>query len=313
LALTVMALAAWLLHGFVEAALAAAITAVASWPAYTAFRARLPRALAPGVAAVMFTAAVTAFLLGPLVFAGWALGAEAHALLQGQPLPAALPAPLQLLRQHADPGALLGWAQSLGQFTFRQLLIVGFTVLLLAWLYDEGDALDAELRNSLRSAIGDRADHYLAVATAALRASVASMLVVSLFDGVAAAVAFAAAGAPRPLLWGAITGALAGVPFLGYAAVGALVLQMAWQGPAAAALLAGAGGCVVLLTGDKAVRPLVARDGMHLHFVFVLMGCIGGFEVLGLAGLVLGPVVLALARELWAERRSAQGAGADNG
>jgi hypothetical protein len=41
---------------------------------------------------------------------------------------------------------------------------------------------------------------------------------------------------------------------------------------------------------------------MRLHFVWVLMGCIGGFEALGLVGLVVGPVVLALARELWVQR-----------
>ena len=38
---------------------------------------------------------------------------------------------------------------------------------------------------------------------------------------------------------------------------------------------------------------------MRLHSVWVLMGCIGDFEVLGLAGLVIGPVMLSLARELW--------------
>jgi len=34
-------------------------------------------------------------------------------------------------------------------------------------------------------------------------------------------------------------------------------------------------------------------------FVWVLMGCIGGFGVLGLSGLVIGPVVLSLFGELW--------------
>jgi predicted PurR-regulated permease PerM len=47
------------------------------------------------------------------------------------------------------------------------------------------------------------------------------------------------------------------------------------------------------------VRPLVARNGVRLGFVWVLMGCLGGFEVLGLIGLVIGPVVLTLLRELW--------------
>jgi predicted PurR-regulated permease PerM len=32
------------------------------------------------------------------------------------------------------------------------------------------------------------------------------------------------------------------------------------------------------------------------------MASLGGFEVLGLVGLVIGPVVLTLARELWEQR-----------
>jgi predicted PurR-regulated permease PerM len=49
------------------------------------------------------------------------------------------------------------------------------------------------------------------------------------------------------------------------------------------------------------VRPLAARDGTHLGFVWILMGCLGGFQALGLVGVVIGPVVLTLARELWTE------------
>ena len=57
--------------------------------------------------------------------------------------------------------------------------------------------------------------------------------------------------------------------------------------------------------GDKIVRPMVARNGVRLGFVWVLMGCLGGFEVLGLVGLVVGPVLLALTRERWEERMRA--------
>lgn len=47
---------------------------------------------------------------------------------------------------------------------------------------------------------------------------------------------------------------------------------------------------------------VVARDGTRLPLVWVLIGCLGGFEVLGLVGLVIGPVVLTLVRELWEQR-----------
>jgi len=38
-----------------------------------------------------------------------------------------------------------------------------------------------------------------------------------------------------------------------------------------------------------------------LRFVWSLMACLGGFEVLGLVGVVVGPVVVTLARELWVQ------------
>ena len=330
LAAAIVLLAVWIVHGFVEALLAAGVIAIASWPLYLAFRTRLPGSVGQGRGAVIFTAAMTLFLLGPMVFAGLALLGEAHALLQvldaagskGLALPFSLadssvlgpwlnarwqqqldgPDALQLLTQHADPAALLDWAQSLAQFTFRHAMIVGFTILLLTFLYRDGANLGRDLTGMLRRAIGDRAGRYVEVGTRAVRASVSSMLVVGLFNGLATALVFAVAGAPRPLLWAAITGALAAVPFLGYAAVAALALQLTLQGLSTTALPVALLGCAVLLIGDKLVRPMVARDGMRLPFVWVLMGCIGGFGVLGLAGLVMGPVVLSLFKELWEER-----------
>ena len=50
------------------------------------------------------------------------------------------------------------------------------------------------------------------------------------------------------------------------------------------------------------MRPVVAREGIRLRFVWVLMGSLGGFEVLGFVGVVIGPVVLTVTRELWEQR-----------
>jgi predicted PurR-regulated permease PerM len=336
LAAMLVALAAWILQGFIEALLAAYVIAIATWPLYASFRARLPRSVGRSSSAAIFTVAISVFVLAPMVFACWALLREAQTLLHGLmvadgnglTLPGWLvdtpvfgpwltanwqrqlhdPGALLTLSPHTDPGAVLGWALSLGEFTFRHALIVGFTILLLGFLYQEGATLARELTDALRQAIGDRAERYVEVGTRAVRASAHSMLAVGLFDALATALAYAAAGAPRPLLWAGITGALAAVPFLGYVALAALALQLALQATPTTALVALLLGSAVLLGGDKLVRPMVVRSRMRLPFVWVLMGCIGGFGVLGLAGLVIGPVMLCLCREMW-EQRKRPGAG----
>jgi predicted PurR-regulated permease PerM len=90
--------------------------------------------------------------------------------------------------------------------------------------------------------------------------------------------------------------------YMGYAAVAAMALQLTLQGLSATALLVVLLGCAVLLGGDKVVRPMVARGGVRQPFVWVLMGCISGFGLRGLSGLVIGPVVLSLFGELWDQR-----------
>lgn len=82
LAAALLLLALWVVHDFAEALLAAGVTAVASWPLYERFQARLPgRVGGAGVSAGLFTLAITVLVLAPLVFAAAALLGEARLLL----------------------------------------------------------------------------------------------------------------------------------------------------------------------------------------------------------------------------------------
>ncbi|MGZ5117451.1 MAG: AI-2E family transporter [Burkholderiales bacterium] len=326
----IVVLSVWILKSFLLPVLVACVTAIASWPLYRRCAEFMPPRLPRSTAALVSTAFVTAFVLAPLTYAFAALTSEAHALLvavaaadkQGIAVPHwverlplagwwladrwqtqfAHPGALLLWAQRADTTPLLGWAQSLGRFMAREVFIIVFTILVLFFLYQHGEALAQQFRRLVRHRIGEQTEATLDVATRALRASANSIFVVGLFDGLASGIAYAAAGVPHAATWAAITGSLALVPFLGYVAVVLLTLQLAIAGAGSAAPLSFWLGCVVLLCGDKIIRPAVAREGTHLSFVWVLMGCLGGFEVLGLVGLVIGPVVLTLARELWQQR-----------
>jgi predicted PurR-regulated permease PerM len=329
-AVLVVVLALWILHSFLLSVLLASVVAIASWPLYERFAARATRRIGPGATSLLFTTLMTLFVLAPLMFALAALVNEVRALVldlisadtRGIAVPAWLPnVPLagpwlaeRWQRELASPGALGIWAQrngsevvvglahSLGQFVARHLMIIGIAILLLFSLYRQGASLARHLARWLRHRIGARAERHVELATRAVRASVNSMLVVALFDGCAAAGAYAIVGVPHAAVWAAIIASLALVPFLGYAGVAALALQLAVSDGPSLALLALALGCVILFCGDKIVRPAVARDGTRLGFVWVLLGCFGGFQALGLVGVVVGPVVLTLARELWLQR-----------
>ncbi len=326
----ILALSAWILHSFLLPLLVACVTAIASWPLYRRFVARLPRRMPPSATSLIFTSVMTVFVLAPLMFAVGALLAEARALLleiaaadkKGIAVPhwvenvplvgpwmaarwqseLAHPGALSVWTQRTDPTALLGWAQSLGQFMARHVFIIGFTILILFFLYQEGESLAEEFRRVLRQSIGERIEGYIDLATRALRASVNSMLIVGLFDGCATGLVYASAGVTHAALWAAITGLLGLIPFFGYVAVTALTFQLAMTGAATPALVSFGLGYLVLFCGDKILRPVVAGEGTHLRFVWSLMACLGGFEVLGLVGVVIGPVVVTLARELWAQR-----------
>lgn len=326
----IIALSVWILHSFLTALLAACVTAVASWPLYTRFARRMPRRMRRSAVSLTFTLVVTVFVLAPLMFAFSALLNEANALLLdiaaadktgiGVPLwlehlPLVGPSmaarwqselahagAVSLWAHRTDAAALLGWAQSVGEFVGRHAFIILFAILVLFFLYQEGESLARNFRRLLHHHIGERAEGYVDLATRSLRASVNSMLLVALFDGFGSGVAYVVAGVPHAAVWAGITGSFALVPFLGYVAVTALTLRLALLGATTPAIVAFALGCLVLFSGDKIVRPMIARDGTHLHFVWILMACLGGFEVLGLVGLVIGPVAVSLTRELWEQR-----------
>src|SRR6185369_847434 len=197
----ILASALWVVHGFIQPMLAACVIAIASWPLYLRFALCVPRRLGASAAPVLFTVVITLFVLAPMVFAAGALLSEAHTLLaeiaaadsRGIPVPwwlegvpvvgpwaaeswhseLAHPQALLAWTRRADPAALLGWAQSLGQFTGHHVLVIGFTILLLVFLYRDGEALAAGLRRAARQAVGESSERYVDLVARGLRSSVA--------------------------------------------------------------------------------------------------------------------------------------------
>jgi len=325
----VVALSAWIIHGFIVPLTWASIIAIATWPIYRRFVSHMPLRMASSVTPLVFTMLIASLVLGPMMFAFGAVAVQAQSWLarltvadktgiaapvwldsvplvgtklveRWEPL-LGTPGGISGWLQRADSSAFFGWAQTFGSFVMYHLFVVIFTVLVLFFVYRGGDEQALRLNHVLQGVIGDGAGLYVERAIQAVRAIVVGMVVVALVDGILIGTLYAVAGVRQPQVWGAVTGLLAMIPFLAYVVVTGVALSLAVQGAVAPAVVVCVLGIIVHLLADKIVRPLLVGGAVKLGFVWVLMGSLGGLEVMGLLGVLVGPVVFALAGSLWRE------------
>jgi len=117
-----------------------------------------------------------------------------------------------------------------------------------------------------------------------------------LAQGTLATIGFTITGVPHPLFFGAATALASLVPAVGTLLVWVPAgIYLFATGQVARAVVALAWGAVVVVGfSDYVIRPrLVGDEAMPAVLTFIAL--FGGLEVMGLPGLVVGPVVMALA------------------
>lgn len=187
------------------------------------------------------------------------------------------------------------------------LQLVGFVLtfyLLFFFLRDRHAALQGLRRIlPLRQAETDR---LFARVDDTIHATLYGTLLVSSVQGLLGGLMFWWLGLSAPLLWGVVMALLAVVPVLGAFVVwipAALFLLL--EGSWAKALVLVVWGILVVGTIDNLLRPALVGNRLKLHTVVVFISIVGGLMLFGTAGLILGPVVLAVTAvllEAWSDR-----------
>jgi predicted PurR-regulated permease PerM len=141
------------------------------------------------------------------------------------------------------------------------------------------------------------------------RGLVFGILGAGLIQSVIATIAYLAIGVPQALALGLLTLVFSVIPAVGTAIVWIPVAAgLALTGRTGAALALGIVGVALIGTADNVARPWLARRGkLELPTYVVLVAMFGGVELLGGWGLVLGPLVVRLAKEavvIWSEPRA---------
>jgi predicted PurR-regulated permease PerM len=212
------------------------------------------------------------------------------------------------LVQRAAPYAVVAAQFVVAQAGSFGILLVHIllTVLIAAVMFAQGEK-GARLALVLAHRIGgDRGEEAVRLAASAIRGVALAVVGTALVQTTLAGVGMA----------------IAGVPFAGLLTAAALILCIAQLGPGLILIPAviwlywsghtGSGTflllwSVVAITIDNVVRPILVRFGADLPLLLIIAGVTGGLLSMGIVGLFVGPVVLAVTWRLF-EAWSADGA-----
>ena len=128
------------------------------------------------------------------------------------------------------------------------------------------------------------------------RSAILGTMCTAVFQGVLAALGYAISGLPHAVTWGLFTAVASFFPVVGTALVWIPVtVYYLTQGQIALAVLNAAWGLFLVVgIGDYILRPrLVGRRGKGQPLL-MLVAALGGIQMFGLGGIVVGPVLMSL-------------------
>jgi predicted PurR-regulated permease PerM len=315
-----LAASLWILLPFLAAVIWATMVVVATWKLMLSIQARLwgKRSLAVAV----MTLSLLLVLVVPLSLAIATIVENSGRILAwGQSLAAfRLPPPpdwvvglplvgtrlQQFWEQFAAAGIqdfaakLEPYASGLTQWFVAEigsfgLLFLQFllTVVIAAIMYAGGDSAAAWLRRFGRRLAGERGEGAIVLASQAIRGVALGVVVTALVQSLLGGIGLAVAGVPMAAVLTAVMFMLCIAQLGPILVLAPAVAWMFWSGENAW------GGFLLvwtLIVGslDNVLRPYLIKKGADLPLLLIFAGVIGGMLTLGLVGIFVGPVVLAV-------------------
>jgi predicted PurR-regulated permease PerM len=207
-----------------------------------------------------------------------------------------------------QPGAVA--AVSTPIYIAIQLLL---TLFILYFLYRDEDYAKEGVRSVL-PLLDREADALLQRIDDTIHATIFGTVVVALVQGAMGGTMFALMGIPGAFLWGVMMGLFAMIPYLGAFVVwGPMAVVLAMQGEWGKAIILTTYGALAMGLIDNLLYPYLVGQRLRQHTVIAFFAILGGVNVFGVTGLILGPVIFSITFflfELW-RRRTAHGSSAE--
>jgi predicted PurR-regulated permease PerM len=172
-----------------------------------------------------------------------------------------------------------------------QMVLVVFT---LFYMFRDGDRIRRALYDTLP--IERMQMHDIAVRTRdVIGATIYGVLVISAIQGTLGTIIFSILGLPSPLLWGVVMFFLSMIPMAGAFLVWVpAAIYLALTGAYVKAIVLVAWGILVIGSIDNFLSPRLVGRRARLHELLIFFAVLGGLDVFGVLGVVLGPVIVAI-------------------
>lgn len=207
------------------------------------------------------------------------------------------PAVTSWIGQHANELARLTaeYSLAIAANVTNVVLTFLFTIFAMFLLFRDGDRIVARITELLPFE-PTRSEAMLAHVREVIYGSVYGVVVIALLQGALCGMMFAILGIPSAALWGTLTVLTSILPLVGAAAVwvpGALYLL--FTGYWIKAIVLAVWGTLVISGVDNFLRPRLVGGRVGLNELVMFFALLGGLQVFGILGIVLGPVIFAVA------------------
>ena len=168
------------------------------------------------------------------------------------------------------------------------------TLFVLFFLYRDCGAAVKALRKLLPLS-DDETERLFDRVGSTISATVNGSLTVALVQATLAATVYMILGVPGAVVWGAVTFLTALIPVLGTFLVWApIAAYLALTGHAGKAIFLVAWGGLVVGSVDNLLYPYLVGDKLRMHTVPTFFSILGGIGLFGPAGLIMGPLAMAI-------------------
>jgi predicted PurR-regulated permease PerM len=128
--------------------------------------------------------------------------------------------------------------------------------------------------------------------------SVTASGIIAALQGLLGGIVFALVGIDAPVFWGVVMAFFCLIPLGAWVVYLPAAVLLALEGSIGRAAIVAGLGVGIVSAVDNVLRPLLMSGGTSMNGLLILIALLGGVQVFGVLGLVLGPILVATALAL---------------